>query len=91
MRLILDENELRPLIKRVVTETVEQLELNRAKVDHQIAYPEAKAADLIGVARHVLRDARRRGEIRGARVGRRVVYTFDELMKYLGRCQIGSR
>lgn len=51
----------------------------------RLAYPEAEAAMLLGVARHVLRDARLRGEIKATRIGKRIVYARDELLRFLAR------
>jgi rRNA-processing protein FCF1 len=78
-------NELRPLIEQVVTETLDRLEAERVRLSSRIAYTEGEAASLIGVARHVLRDARLRHEIEASRVGKRIVYTRDELLRFLQR------
>jgi hypothetical protein len=43
-----DEDELRPLIRLAVTEVLEQVESERAKFSGRLAYPEAKAAALLG-------------------------------------------
>ena len=53
------------------------------KLGGRLAYTEAEAASLVGVERHVLRDARLRHEIEASRVGKRIVYTRDELLRFL--------
>ena len=81
--MIIPGIEFRPLIEQVVTETMRRLEAERVKLSGRLAYPEAEAAALIGVERHVLRDARLRREIEASRVGKRIVYTRDELLRFL--------
>lgn len=44
---------------------------------------EDEASKLLGVPGHVLRDARRRGEIRARKIGKRWIYSFDSLVAYL--------
>jgi helix-turn-helix protein len=52
-----------------------------AQVTLALAEPEAAAT--IDVARHVLRDARLRGEITGSRIGKRIVYARKDVMAFL--------
>ena len=85
MKVIFDEPELRPLIERVVSETVERLTTGLAECGRQFAYPEAEAAAMIGVERHVLRDARLRGEIGASRIGKKVIYSRQQLLTFLER------
>lgn len=82
-KLELDADELRPLIETVVAEVLAATEADTFRVNGRLAYPESEAAALLGVRPHVLRDARLRGEIEAATVGRRIVYTTDALMAYL--------
>ena len=49
----------------------------------RIGYTEPEAATLVGVRPHVLRDCRLRGEISARRVGRRLIYSRDELERFL--------
>ncbi len=77
------DNELRRLIELIVTETLDRIEAERVKLGGRLAYTEAEAASLVGVERHVLRDARLRHEIEASRVGKRIVYTRDELLRFL--------
>lgn len=88
MNLSFDPRDLRPLVEQVVAEAVERLEAARAQVGDRLAYDEHEAAALIGVRRHVLRDARLRGEITASRIGKRVIYTRAELVRFLDRTRI---
>jgi hypothetical protein len=51
--------------------------------DNRLAYTESEAAQMLGVADHVLRDVRLRGEIRGKKVGKRWMYPKDTLIQFL--------
>jgi hypothetical protein len=48
-----------------------------------LGYTEGEAAAMIGVARHVLRDCRLRGEITARRVGKRFVYSRSTILRFL--------
>jgi len=85
MKFELQPDDLRPLVKLVVTEVIERREADRGKLDGRLAYTEPEAAALLGVQPHVLGDARRRGEIVGSRVGKRVLYERDQLLDLLKR------
>ena len=86
MRLdVQDLEDLRPLVEQVVDVTISRLEGNSEKLGGRLAVSEAEAAALVGVARHVLRDARLRGELIASRVGRGVVYEKTELLAFLKR------
>ncbi len=79
----LPEAELREFVKVVIGETLDRLAGERNAMSDRMAFNEPEAAQLIGVPRHVLRDARRRGEITASRVGKRCVYKRGNLEKYL--------
>ena len=83
MKITLEDADLRPLIERVVAETIERLDNERAKLGNRLGHPEPEAAALIGVQRHTLRDCRLRGEIEGRLVGKRIVYSRDELIRFM--------
>ena len=85
MRIDLEPESLRPLIEMVVQQMLSEMGTIASKLDGRLSFPEAEAAELLGVERHVLRDARLRGEIEAAKVGKRVVYTPMQLREYLGR------
>ncbi len=79
MRLEIDSDQWRPLIKAIVAECLAQLPV----ADDRVAYTEAESADLLGVAKTTLRDERLRGRIEASKVGRRVFYTRSQLLAYL--------
>jgi hypothetical protein len=84
LSLQVDPVALRPIIEAVVSETLSQLETERAKLAGQLAFPEAHAARLIGLNPHQLRDERIRGRIEASvGPGRRVLYTREQLLQYL--------
>jgi hypothetical protein len=80
-----DRDELRPLVHLAVAEALDRMEEERAKLAGRLAFTEPEAAVLLGVKPHVLRDCRRRGELQGAKVGSRIVYTRADLLDFLDR------
>jgi hypothetical protein len=85
MRIEFEDHDLDPLVEQVVRRVLEQREAADANLADRLAYSEAEAAALLGVRRHVLRDARLRRELDGAKVGKRIMYTREELLRFLGR------
>ena len=85
LKIEFDRDELRPLVHLAVTEALERMEEERAKFNGRLAFTEPEAAVLLGVKPHVLRDCRRRGELQGAKVGSRIVYTRADLLDFLER------
>ena len=84
MRLDVEDVEaLRPVLAAVVRETIQQCQAEQQRLGDRLAYSESEAAALIGVASHVLREARGRGEIAGTRIGKSVRYMRYELLAYL--------
>jgi hypothetical protein len=77
MKLVIDPVELAPIVEAAVEAIVARRE--RMGDTERIGYPEPEAARLLGLACHQLRDARRRGEIAGRRIGRSVVYSRQAL------------
>jgi len=80
-----DPEALRQIIRAVVAEALAALEADRVKLEpDRLAYGEAEAARLLGLAWHQLRDARRLGRI-GYSIGpgRRILYTPADLATYL--------
>jgi hypothetical protein len=75
--------ELRPVIREVVANVMEELRAADAKVNGRLAYTESEAAALIGVPRHVLRDVRLREHIPVKKVGKTIVWPRDILVSYL--------
>jgi hypothetical protein len=85
MQLTTDIGDLRPVIEAIATEVLARIDGERLRLNGRLAYSEAEAAAILGVRRHVLRDARLRGEVAGSRVGKRVLYERDELIEFLRR------
>jgi len=67
MKLVIDPNELRPLVQDIVSEIVATLPITD---EPRLAWREDEAARLVGMARHQLRDRRLEGRIRGVKIGR---------------------
>lgn len=78
-----DIEDLRPVICAVVAEILEKTTPVDSRIKDRLAIPEREAAELLGVPQHVLRDARYRGELKGKRLGKKVVYSPDELRRFL--------
>ncbi len=85
LKIEFDRDELQPLVQSVVAEVLDRLEEERARLNGRLAYTEPEAAALVGVKPHVLRDCRRRGELQGAKVGSKIVYTRADLLEFLER------
>jgi excisionase family DNA binding protein len=83
VNLVWSDDELRRLIRPVVEEVAAAIGSRIS--DDRLAYPEAEAAKLLGIAGHQLRDARLRGEITATRVGGRIGFERSELLAYLAR------
>jgi hypothetical protein len=78
-----DLDALQPLIDAAVRSTLSQIQAADAKLGARLAFTEPEAAAAMGIARHVLRDARLRGELKAKRVGKRLLYSRAELSRYL--------
>lgn len=78
-----DLADLRPLIATVVEITQDSIAQREAKLGDRIGYTEPEASAAIGVAPHVLRDCRLRGEISARKVGCRYVYSRQSLVRFL--------
>jgi hypothetical protein len=81
MKLDVDPADLAPIVKAALVEVLAERE--RLGDTERLGYPEPEAACLLGLAAHQLRDARRRGEIDGRRIGRSVVYSRAALLAWL--------
>lgn len=82
MQLTLLDDELAVLIERVVARVLAEREVVEAKMAGRFAFSEREAADVLGIRPYVLRDARLRGEIEGTRLGRRVLYSREQLLAF---------
>lgn len=85
MKIELNDDGLRTVVEMAVAEALDRLEEERAKLHGRLAFTEPEAAAQLGVKPCVLLDCRRRGELRGAKVGSRIVYTRDDLLEFLNR------
>jgi hypothetical protein len=84
VQLTFDADTLRALVRPIVQEVAAAIG-SLPESDTRLAYTEAEAAKLLGIATHQLRDARLRGEIFATRVGGRIGYERTELLAYLVR------
>jgi hypothetical protein len=75
---------LRPLIQRIVEQTLATVDGERAQLNGRLAYTEAEAAALLGLQSYQLRDERLKGRIQ-ASVGPRgrILYSRGDLLAYL--------
>jgi hypothetical protein len=76
----LDRADLRPIVETCLAEL-----LDRFGPQDRLAFSEKEAAKLLGIESHVLRDARLRNEIVGARLGRGYSYTRRDLLEFMER------
>lgn len=82
MQLTLDHEALRPLVSQVVQEVVAQQIGQRDVLGDRLMLSESEAAELLGVQKYVLRDARLRGEIKGRLIGKRIFYSRQALVRF---------
>ena len=85
MKIEFEEEDFRPVIDRVVGAALKRVEGLLTATSHKLAFAEDEAAAYLSVKRHVLRDARLRGEIEASKVGKRVVYRREQLLQFLER------
>jgi hypothetical protein len=83
MKIQLENDDLEPLIRRIVAETVAELKRDEDRLG-KLAFTEAEAAALLSMQSWQLRDERRDGRIT-ASVGRggRILYSREDLLTYL--------
>jgi hypothetical protein len=74
---------LKPLIEEIVRTTLEQVDADRGR----IGFPEAEAAMLLGLQKHVLADCRRRGEISARKIGKQCVYSAATLRRFVSQSE----
>jgi hypothetical protein len=81
----IDGESIRPLIAEVVAAVLHQLQAVPGQGKDRLAFTEREAAELLGLARHQLRDCRLRHEISASKVcnGRRILYTKADLVRFL--------
>ena len=78
-----DIADLRPVIAAAVRATLEEIRSDEQKLNGRLGFPEAEAASLLGLERHVLRDCRLRGEIAARKCGKKMVYSRETLIRFL--------
>lgn len=79
-----DIPDLRPVIVEVVRAVLAEIEAGKHRLNgEQLGYSEGEAAELLDVKRHVLRDARLRGEVRARKLGKEFRYEKNELLRFL--------
>lgn len=79
-----DIADLQPVIAAAVRATLAEIAASEAKLGNdRLGYTESQAAQLLGIAKHVLADARRRGEIFARKCGKAYLYDRRELLRYL--------
>lgn len=84
--LILTPEELRPLVRGIVEQTLGELEEAKSLLNGKLAVSEAEAAALLSLNTWQLRDLRLAGKINHSRiVGGRIRYTSADLIEYLQR------
>jgi hypothetical protein len=79
MQLSVDPEEIRSIIHDVVTQVLSLIDWPTGRV----ALDETEAAQACGVGRHVLRDLRLAGKIKGRKLGKKIVYTREDLLNAL--------
>ena len=83
MKIELEASDLAAIAAAVVDEIARRESLSETLPSSRLGYPEREAANLLGLPWYALRNARRRGEIGGRRIGRSVVYSRAALLSWL--------
>lgn len=85
VQISIDPVALGSLIETVVEQTVHRLEEARKRLpDEQLCFTEAQAAEILGLQKHQLRDARMRGEIQPSYVVcGKISYSRQDLLDFL--------
>lgn len=78
------------VIQQIVTDTVRAVLHEDGRLNGRLGFTEREAASMLGIAKHVLRDCRLRGEIAGFRAGRGVCYSREELLRFMSEQEIGN-
>ena len=78
MKIEFSTDDLEPVIERCVARLVD-----RFANDDRLLYDEPEAARLCSVPRHVLRDERLRGKVRGVKVGKKIRYSRAALLEFI--------
>lgn len=86
MQLSLSHDDLKPLVRELIAELLDQFGADPSR----IAYSEAEAAALLGLNSHQLRDARLKGQITGSKLGKSWHYSRADLIAFLERRRTGE-
>lgn len=86
MKIELNADDLRPLIRAVVQEVLAEFRIADERLQGKEVVDESTAADFLGLTSKQLRAIRRRGEIEHVLVsGRYIRYTRKQLVDFLER------
>ncbi len=92
MQLLIDQQELAPIIAATVAATLAKIRDDEAAIGDRLAFNEPEAARLLSLEPHQLRDERLRGRISASSiVGRRVRYQRKDLLDYLDKRRVAAR
>ena len=84
MKLDLEPADLRPLVQTVLAEVLSKLP---QRAPERLSFSAREAAEVLGLTTNQVREARRRGELRGKRLGRTIVYERAELLRFLANAE----
>jgi len=87
MRIEFELDDLKPVIEEAVRATLEQINHLQGSLGDRLAFTEPEAAALLGLPKHTLRDLRLAGHIKASRVGKRILYSREELLRLLWKNQ----
>lgn len=79
MRLEFAKSDIEELVRQVVGEVLSAIDWPQGR----IALTEEEAARACGVNRHVLRDLRLAGKLNAKKLGRKVVYCRDDILRVI--------
>jgi hypothetical protein len=81
---LVDTTVVEQIARTAALTVLDRVQAIERQLDDREAFGEREAARLLGLSPHVLRDLRRRGEIRACRgPGKRIMYTREILRQYL--------
>lgn len=76
-----DLADMKPFLQEIIRATVAELRAAEQTAGEQLAFTEVQAGAALGVAPHVIRQARRDGKINGVKVGRAWLYPRTEIVR----------
>jgi len=84
----IDQKQFANMIEKIIFDSFQKMEHAKISLGSRLSFTESEAAALLGVGRHALRDARLRGEVEASKVGRRILYSRDQLLQLLQKNRI---